>query len=100
MSNRNRIVAELPKDWEDEYYRLKQQFDALKLEHNQTEEHNKMYMNYFSQMVMINLCVCQFASQNSSIGETTEPRRIAFWYRYCFMTLRLVYATNFECQVL
>ncbi len=31
-----------PKDWEDEYHRLKMRFDELKVDYNDKEQHNKM----------------------------------------------------------
>lgn len=32
-----------PKDWEDEYHRLKSRFDELKVDYNDKEQHNKLY---------------------------------------------------------
>jgi hypothetical protein len=37
-----RAAPELPKDWEDEYHRLKSKFDDLKVEFNDKEQHNKL----------------------------------------------------------
>jgi hypothetical protein len=42
MSNRKRPAAEPPKDWEDEYRRLKDQHEQLKIDYNEKENHNKM----------------------------------------------------------
>lgn len=39
---RKQQSVELPKDWEDEYHRLKSKFDQLKIDFNEKEEHNKM----------------------------------------------------------
>ncbi|KAJ1428031.1 hypothetical protein B484DRAFT_396992, partial [Ochromonadaceae sp. CCMP2298] len=37
-----RAAPELPKDWEDEYHRLKSKYDDLKVEFNDKEQHNKL----------------------------------------------------------
>jgi len=44
-TNSNKKVAEAPlppKDWEDEYHRLKGRFDELKVDYNEKEQHNKL----------------------------------------------------------
>lgn len=35
-----------PKDWEDEYHRLKARYDELKVDYNDKEKHNKLYEKY------------------------------------------------------
>lgn len=35
-------ALELPRDWEDEYHRLKSSYEALKEDYNQKENHNKL----------------------------------------------------------
>jgi hypothetical protein len=37
-----RPIADQPKDWEDEFHRLKQRYDELKVEYNEKEQHNKL----------------------------------------------------------
>ena len=41
-SKRKQPNIELPKDWEDEYHRLKFKYDQLKIDFNEKEHHNKM----------------------------------------------------------
>lgn len=41
MSTRKR-TAEAPKDWEDDYHRLKDKYEQLKIDYNEKENHNKM----------------------------------------------------------
>jgi hypothetical protein len=41
-SKRKQPNIELPKDWEDEYHRLKSKYDQLKIDFNEKEHHNKM----------------------------------------------------------
>ncbi len=36
------IAPEQPKDWEDEYHRMKQRYEDLKVEYNEKEQHNKL----------------------------------------------------------
>ena len=38
----NGPLASETKDWEDEYYRLKSKFEALKVDYNEKEQHNKL----------------------------------------------------------
>jgi hypothetical protein len=38
----NRKQPDRPKDWEDEYHRLKDDYEALKVLYNEKEGHNKL----------------------------------------------------------
>lgn len=37
-----RPPPDLPKDWEDEFHRLKAKYDELKIDFNEKEQHNKL----------------------------------------------------------
>lgn len=38
----DRESRSLPKDWEDEYHRLRSRYDELRVELNDKENHNKL----------------------------------------------------------